>query len=258
MSFFLASSSPSSLRRASSRSSAGGQERAVADLADVELERILGRPGEASFSSPLPARRRRPARRAQPGPRRARASALRFRSFGLRLWSRQLGDWALSHEASIGLIARAALRRTTDKRDGARSRAGPMAIVVIVLCGIAGYSLSDSSRVDPTLATQILMAAISERGSDAAGYCYRGPGRRARDPQAALGREPAPRLDPRAGDTRDRPSSTSATTRRAIPSLEANNHPIRHGVGRRDPQRDHPQRRGDLRGVTASSAPRRG
>ena len=44
------------------------------------------------------------------------------------------------------------------------------------MCGIAGYSLSVESRVEQTLATQTLLAAIAERGSDAVGYAYRGPG----------------------------------------------------------------------------------
>jgi glucosamine 6-phosphate synthetase-like amidotransferase/phosphosugar isomerase protein len=100
--------------------------------------------------------------------------------------------------------------------------------IVITLCGIAGYSLSDSSRVDPTLATQILMAAISERGSDAAGYCYRGP-----DVALAIHKQ-------RSGASRLLDSiRVPAKARQALvhvrdytkghPSLEANNHPIRHG-----------------------------
>jgi glucosamine 6-phosphate synthetase-like amidotransferase/phosphosugar isomerase protein len=100
--------------------------------------------------------------------------------------------------------------------------------IVIILCGIAGYSLNDSSRVDPTLATQILMAAISERGSDAAGYCYRGP-----DIALAIHKQ-------RSGASRLLDSiRVPAKARQALvhvrdytkghPSLEANNHPIRHG-----------------------------
>ena len=100
--------------------------------------------------------------------------------------------------------------------------------IVIILCGIAGYSLSDSSRVDPTLATQILMAAISERGSDAAGYCYRGPD------------VPLSTHKQRSGASRLLDSiRVPAKARQALvhvrdytkghPSLEANNHPIRHG-----------------------------
>ena len=96
------------------------------------------------------------------------------------------------------------------------------------MCGIAGYSLSDSSRVDPTLATQILMAAISERGSDAAGYCYRGP-----DVALAIHKQ-------RSGASRLLDSIRVPAKARQVlvhvrdytkghPSLEANNHPIRHG-----------------------------
>ena len=44
------------------------------------------------------------------------------------------------------------------------------------MCGIAGYSLSAASRVDRTLAGRALLAAIAERGADAAGYAYRRPG----------------------------------------------------------------------------------
>jgi glucosamine 6-phosphate synthetase-like amidotransferase/phosphosugar isomerase protein len=101
--------------------------------------------------------------------------------------------------------------------------------IVVILCGIAGYSLSDSSRVDPTLATQILMAAISERGSDAAGYCYRGP-----DLALAIHKQ-------RSGASRLLDSiRVPAKARQALvhvrdytkghPSLDANNHPIRHGA----------------------------
>jgi glucosamine 6-phosphate synthetase-like amidotransferase/phosphosugar isomerase protein len=101
--------------------------------------------------------------------------------------------------------------------------------IVVILCGIAGYSLSDSSRVDPTLAAQILMAAISERGSDAAGYCYRGP-----DVALAIHKQ-------RSGASRLLDSiRMPAKSRQALvhvrdytkghPSLDANNHPIRHGA----------------------------
>jgi len=101
--------------------------------------------------------------------------------------------------------------------------------IVVTLCGIAGYSLSDSSRVDPTLATQILMAAISERGSDAAGYCYRGP-----DIALAIHKR-------RSGASRllDSIRVPSKATQALVhvrdytkghPSLEANNHPVCHGA----------------------------
>lgn len=96
------------------------------------------------------------------------------------------------------------------------------------MCGIAGYSLSDSSRVDPTLATQILLASISERGSDAAGYCFRGPDvplsiRKQRSGASAL------------LDSIEVPVSARQVLvhvrdyTKGHPSLEANNHPVRHG-----------------------------
>ena len=100
--------------------------------------------------------------------------------------------------------------------------------IVVTLCGIAGYSLSDSSRVESTLATQILMAAISERGSDAAGYCYRGPG-------VALAIHKQRSGASRLLDSIRVPSKARQALvhvrdyTKGHPSLEANNHPIRHG-----------------------------
>jgi glucosamine 6-phosphate synthetase-like amidotransferase/phosphosugar isomerase protein len=96
------------------------------------------------------------------------------------------------------------------------------------LCGIAGYSLSRESGVDPTLAAQTLMAAISERGSDAAGYCFRGP-----DLPISVHKR-------RAGASQllDAIAIPPAATQVLVhvrdytkghPSLEANNHPVRHG-----------------------------
>ena len=41
------------------------------------------------------------------------------------------------------------------------------------MCGIAGYSLGNGSRVDRTLAAQALLAGIAERGADAVGYAFR-------------------------------------------------------------------------------------
>jgi glucosamine 6-phosphate synthetase-like amidotransferase/phosphosugar isomerase protein len=97
-----------------------------------------------------------------------------------------------------------------------------------VLCGIAGYSLSRESAVDPTLAAQTLMAAISERGSDAAGYCYRGPGLDLHVYKRRAG----------ASELLDEISVPSGATQVLVhvrdytkghPSLNANNHPVRHG-----------------------------
>jgi glucosamine 6-phosphate synthetase-like amidotransferase/phosphosugar isomerase protein len=96
------------------------------------------------------------------------------------------------------------------------------------VCGIAGYSLRGDSTVEPTLATQTLLAAISERGSDAVGYAYRGPDlpvsvRKQRGGASAL-------LDRLAvpGPARQALVHVRDYTK-GHPSLTANNHPIRHG-----------------------------
>jgi glucosamine 6-phosphate synthetase-like amidotransferase/phosphosugar isomerase protein len=97
------------------------------------------------------------------------------------------------------------------------------------MCGIAGYSLSSRSGVNRTLAAQSLLAGIAERGADAVGYAYRA------DSGAATVRKQ------RSGASQllDRISVPAATTQcllhvrdytKGHPSIEANNHPIRHGA----------------------------
>ncbi|HXV34608.1 MAG TPA: hypothetical protein VD769_11410 [Gaiellaceae bacterium] len=89
--------------------------------------------------------------------------------------------------------------------------------------------MSETSRVDQTLATQTLLAAISERGSDAVGYAYRASGRatavhKQRGGASAL----LDRLDlPR--EARQALVHVRDYTK-GHPSLTANNHPIRHGA----------------------------
>jgi glucosamine 6-phosphate synthetase-like amidotransferase/phosphosugar isomerase protein len=96
------------------------------------------------------------------------------------------------------------------------------------LCGIAGYSLSRDSRVDPTLAAQTLMAAISERGSDAAGYCFRGPGLELTvDKRRAGASKLLDAISVPAGASQVLVHVRDYT--KGHPSLAANNHPIRHG-----------------------------
>lgn len=96
------------------------------------------------------------------------------------------------------------------------------------MCGIAGYSLSGESRVDQTLATQTLLAAIAERGSDAVGFAYRGPGlplavhKQRGGASALLDRLAVP---PAARQTLVHVRDYT----KGHPSLTANNHPIRHG-----------------------------
>ena len=96
------------------------------------------------------------------------------------------------------------------------------------MCGIAGYSLSDDSAVDQTLATQTLLAAISERGSDAVGYAYRG-----RDVELVVDKQRGgasaflERLAVPVGARQVLAHVRDYT--KGHPSLTANNHPIRHG-----------------------------
>ena len=97
------------------------------------------------------------------------------------------------------------------------------------MCGIAGYSLSIESRVEQTLATQTLLAAIAERGSDAVGYAYRSPGlsiavhKQRGGASAVLDRLAVPR------EARQALVHVRDYTK-GHPSLTANNHPIRHGA----------------------------
>jgi glucosamine 6-phosphate synthetase-like amidotransferase/phosphosugar isomerase protein len=97
------------------------------------------------------------------------------------------------------------------------------------MCGIAGYSLSPRSALDRTLAAQSLLAGIAERGADAVGYAYR------------RGHSPVTIHKQRSGasallDEVIVPTSTSEALihvrdyTKGHPSVEANNHPIRHGT----------------------------
>jgi glucosamine 6-phosphate synthetase-like amidotransferase/phosphosugar isomerase protein len=97
------------------------------------------------------------------------------------------------------------------------------------MCGIAGYSLPRGSQVERTLAAQSLLAAIAERGADAVGYAYRLPG--SRYSTVVKQRTPASLL-------LDRISVPAEADQLLVhvrdytkghPSIEANNHPVRHG-----------------------------
>ena len=96
------------------------------------------------------------------------------------------------------------------------------------MCGIAGYSLSLESGVNRTLAAQVLLAAIAERGSDACGYAYRGP-----DLPLAVHKQRTGASE-LLGSVRLPARATEALIHvrdytKGHPSLPANNHPIRHG-----------------------------
>ncbi|HEY7380199.1 MAG TPA: hypothetical protein VH572_03240 [Gaiella sp.] len=96
------------------------------------------------------------------------------------------------------------------------------------MCGIAGYSLHSGSGAGRTLAAQALLAGIAERGADAVGY-----GHRSDQPAVTVHKQ-------RTGASAllDEVSLPEDTTQALIhvrdytkghPSIEANNHPIRHG-----------------------------
>jgi len=98
------------------------------------------------------------------------------------------------------------------------------------MCGIAGFSLTPQSRLDRTLAAQALLAAIAERGGDAVGYAYRGPD--------ATGRAVVVKQRTPASKLLEQVAVPAGTTELIVhvraftkghPSIEANNHPVRHG-----------------------------
>src|SRR3954454_2618963 len=97
------------------------------------------------------------------------------------------------------------------------------------MCGIAGYSLSGSSKVERTLAAQALLAGIAERGADAVGYAYSGADLPLQIHKQRSG----------ASELLERVELPAATTKALVhvrdytkghPRIEANNHPIRHGT----------------------------
>ena len=98
------------------------------------------------------------------------------------------------------------------------------------MCGIAGYSLSDASRVPRTRAAQALLAGIAERGADAVGYAFRRSG----ELDATVHKQRSG-----ASDLLDRISVPGDATQLLVhvrdytkghPSIPANNHPVRHGA----------------------------
>ena len=97
------------------------------------------------------------------------------------------------------------------------------------MCGIAGYSLSSRSGVDRTLAAQALLAGIADRGADAVGYAYRG----GHDtyPVITKQRTAASRLLDRI-EVPEHADELLVHVRdytKGHPSINANNHPVRHG-----------------------------
>ena len=97
------------------------------------------------------------------------------------------------------------------------------------MCGIAGYSLRGRSKIERTLAAQALLAAIAERGADAVGYAYRGPGETY--PTVVKQRTPASKLLERVAvpETATELLVHVRDYTKGHPSINANNHPVRHG-----------------------------
>lgn len=96
------------------------------------------------------------------------------------------------------------------------------------MCGIAGYSFGGDSKVDRTLAAQALLAGIAERGADAVGYAWRGTGsdvyvHKQRGGAAALLQQIAVPAEATQVLVHVRDYT------KGHPTIEANNHPIRHG-----------------------------
>ena len=96
------------------------------------------------------------------------------------------------------------------------------------MCGIAGYSFGDGSRMSRTLAAQALLAGIAERGADAVGYAYRAGGPLEVHKQQTGASELL--------DAIDVPSTASQALvhvrdhTKGPPTIAANNHPVRHGA----------------------------
>lgn len=96
------------------------------------------------------------------------------------------------------------------------------------MCGIAGYSLSPESSVPRTLAAQALLAGIAERGADAVGYAHRGSSSAVTVHKRRSGaRELLDEVHVPAGSTQLLVHVRDYT--KGHPTIEANNHPIRHG-----------------------------
>jgi glutamine phosphoribosylpyrophosphate amidotransferase len=99
----------------------------------------------------------------------------------------------------------------------------------MIMCGIAGYSLSPSSSVDRTRAAQALLAAIAERGADAVGYAYRSPGRSVVVRKQRSGASAVlERIDIPADAHQVLLHVRDYT--KGHPRVAANNHPVRHGA----------------------------
>lgn len=96
------------------------------------------------------------------------------------------------------------------------------------MCGIAGFSFTDSCAIDAAQATRVLLASVAERGADAAGCVYE-------DPTVGLVVNKQPGGASRFLEVVEVPKIVRQLVlhvrdfTKGRPSLMANNHPIRHG-----------------------------
>lgn len=98
----------------------------------------------------------------------------------------------------------------------------------MAVCGIAGYSRSATSEIDPFEAARVLLASVAERGADAAGCAFE-----ADDGTIEVDKQTggASRFFDRFAIPRDLNQILLHVRdhTKGRPSLLANNHPIRHG-----------------------------
>ena len=96
------------------------------------------------------------------------------------------------------------------------------------MCGIAGFSLEARSTVPRTAAARVLLAGIAERGADAAGFAHRDAGaavhihKQQSGASALLAQVEVP-------ETTHELLLHVRDYTKGHPTIESNNHPIRHG-----------------------------
>src|SRR5581483_6618121 len=98
------------------------------------------------------------------------------------------------------------------------------------MCGIAGYSVDGGSGIDRTLAAQALLAGIADRGADAVGVAWRRAGA-----DAVAVRKQQTGASALIDDLVLPPDAAQVLLHvrdytKGHPTIEANNHPIRHGA----------------------------
>ena len=96
------------------------------------------------------------------------------------------------------------------------------------MCGIAGYSLKPTARIDRTLAAQALLAGIAERGADAVGYAHRSPGEAVSVHKRRSGASEL-LTDLTVPDASAEVLLHVRDYTKGHPTIAANNHPVRHG-----------------------------